>query len=104
LKGDITERSLMEKFIPDLNQWTSNKVKEFKLLTKENVIKLLNEFQEDTGNYSDWDCMKLCATCLYYMYIQSKLQIFIESIYRGQPNSEEISNAFSQLIDSIYKN
>lgn len=58
---------IAEQIIPNINDWSHGDIKDLELLSKDEVESLLNEFCEDTGNYSDWDCIQICVTALYYM-------------------------------------
>lgn len=61
------ELELAKKIIPNINNWSLKEIEELELLSKEEIEYFLHEFEEDSGDYSNWDCMRMSVTCLYYM-------------------------------------
>lgn len=58
---------IAEQLIPNINDWSHGDIKDLELLSKDEVENWLKEFSDDTGNYSNWDCIQICVTALYYM-------------------------------------
>lgn len=58
---------IAEKLIPNVRNWLVGDINDLEILDIKDIEKWMQEFYENTGNYSDWDCIKICATALYYM-------------------------------------
>lgn len=57
------ETSLFKKLAGDYTKYNLDEIEDMELLTPAQVELLQRQLEDDTGDYSNWDLLKLCFTC-----------------------------------------